>query len=309
MKSPMKSNVAVLILTHNEDIHIGRCIDYAKNFSSEIFVVDSFSTDSTVEIAKGRGASVLQNRWTNYSQQFQWGLDNAPITAEWVMRLDADEIIEADLAEEIRTKLPTLAEEITGVNIDRKHVFMGKWIRHGGRYPLQLLRIFRRGIGRIEQRWMDEHIVLSAGKTVHFQGGFVDHNLNNITFFVDKHNKYADREAVDILNQRLNLFERDVDLSADSTSKQASLKRLLKEKLYNRIPFEISTLLYFLYRLIFQLGFLDGREGIIYHFLQGYWYRFLVGSKVLEFEREIEHLSSNTEKLRVLSQITKLRLV
>ena len=119
------------------------------------------------------------------------------------MRLDADEVIEPDLADEIRNRLPTLDRGVAGVNLKRKHIFMGRWVRHGGRFPLVLLRIWRNGQGRVEQRWMDEHIVVWNGSSVTFAGGFADHNLNNLTFFTDKHNAYATREAIDVLRPEI----------------------------------------------------------------------------------------------------------
>lgn len=303
------TSLAVLILTHNEDKHIGRAIQAVTSFASEVFVIDSFSTDRTVEIARAQGATVLSNPWTNYSKQFQWGLDNAPITAEWIMRLDADEVIEPDLAKEIAAKLPSLGSDVVGVNLKRKHIFLGRWVRHGGRYPLILTRIWRKGQGRIEDRWMDEHIMIWGGRTVQFDAPFSDHNLNDTSFFIDKHNKYATREAVDVLNNRYGLFSQDVTLKSDASSLQASAKRFIKEHIYNQIPFPISTLGYFLFRYLVQLGFLDGREGLIYHFLQGYWYRFLVGVKVLELDRAIRHLPTVEEKRSELARLTKLNLL
>ncbi len=299
--------IAVLILTHNEGKHIGRALDAISTIASEVFLIDSGSTDGTIEIAEARGAKVLRNPWINYAAQFQWGLDNAPITADWVMRLDADEIIEPDLVAEIARELPGLPADVTGVNLKRKHVFMGRWVKHGGRYPLVLLRIWRRGVGRIEQRWMDEHMLLDHGRTVTFKGGFSDVNLNDLTFFTDKHNKYATREAVDVINQKRGLFARDVDLTSDQTSKKAAVTRFIKERIYNRIPFQLSALGYFLYRYIFQLGFLDGREGAIYHVLQGFWYRYLVGAKILELETAIAGLDKEAALVE-LTRLTGLRL-
>lgn len=302
------SGVAVIILTHNEAMHIGRAIASVAAFATEVFVIDSGSTDGTIAIAEAAGARVLFNPWTNYATQFQWGLDNAPITADWILRLDADEIIEPDLAERIVQELPLLDADVVGVNFDRKHIFMDRWVRHGGRYPLTLLRLFRRGFGRIEQRWMDEHIVVEGGRTTHFAGGFADHNLNDLTFFTDKHNKYATREAIDVLNQKYDLFARDEQMSAHSASRQASLKRWVKEKVYNGLPFTFSATAYFLYRYVIQLGFLDGRSGLTYHFLQGYWYRFLVGAKILEFERAMADCKTAPERLDRLRTLSGLKL-
>lgn len=302
------ARLTTIILTHNEERHIERAIRSVEPFCREVVVVDSGSADRTVEIAKSLGAVVLCNTWVNYAAQFQWALDHAPITSDWVMRLDADEVIEPDLAARIASNLPNLPADVAGVNLKRKHIFMGRFIRHGGRYPLVLLRIWRRGQGRIEQRLMDEHMVVSGGRTVTFEGGFADVNLYDLTFFTDKHNRYATREAVDVLNQRYGLFPMDEALSAKSASLQASFKRRVKERIYNRLPFWMAPLLYFLYRYFLQLGFLDGREGLIYHFLQGFWYRFLVGAKVVELDRAIRRLAGPDEKRRELARLTGLRL-
>lgn len=306
-------SLVIVILTRNEEIHIERCIRSLQPLAAKIFIVDSFSTDLTVQLAESLGAVVVQRRWKNYADQFQWALDNyaahCGALADWVMRLDADEVVETDLVEEILRELPRLPDDVVGVNLDRKHIFMGRWVKHGGRHPLRLLRIWRHGHGRIEDRWMDEHMVVWGGRTVAFKGGFADHNLNDLSFFTDKHNKYATREAIDILNQRLCLFPRDEALTSESASLQASFKRWAKERVYNRLPFTSSSTLYFLWRYFLQLGFLDGRSGLIYHFLQGWWYRFLVGAKLMELERAIVHLNDKDEILVELSRLTGHDLV
>lgn len=302
------SSVSVIILTYNEALHLERAIRSVQSFASQIIVVDSFSKDDTTVIAERCGAIVLQNTFVNQSVQFNWALDNAPIRGDWILRLDADEIIEPDLARTISNQLPALPIDVVGVNLKRKHIFMDRWVRHGGRYPLLMLRLWRRGHGRVEDRWMDEHVVVSGGRTVTFEGGFSDHNLNDLTYFTDKHNKYATREAIEVLNQRYCLFAKAQDLTTTSASGQAAIKRFIKEKLYNRIPFTLSALLYFLWRYIFQLGFLDGRSGLVYHFLQGYWYRFLVGAKVMELEAAIAHLYSREEIIEEVSRLTGHKL-
>lgn len=298
------TGVTVVILTYNEDKHIARCLAAIASLATRVVIVDSFSTDRTVEIARGLGAEVLQNPFINYAVQFQWALDNAGITTPWVMRLDADEVIEPDLAAEIIATLPTLGSGVAGVNLHRKHIVFDRWIKHGGRYPLTLLRIWRTGQGRIENRWMDEHIIVWGGETVTLKGSFADHNLGNLSYFIRKHDDYATREAIDVLNQRYGLFARDEDLSREGTSLQAAAKRWVKEKVYNRLPFWLGPLGYFLYRYFFQLGFLDGKPGLIYHFLQGFWYRFLVGAKVYEFDRTLAPCPDAASRLAALRQLT-----
>jgi glycosyltransferase involved in cell wall biosynthesis len=298
------ADLCVIVLTYNEEKHIERALQSVAGVAREIFVIDSGSTDRTVEIATLHGAKVLQHAFVNQARQFQWALETAPITATWILRLDADEIIEPDLRVEISTKLPVCPADIVGINLKRKHIFMDRWVRHGGRYPLVMLRIWRRGHGRIEDRWMDEHMLVWGGRTTTFEGGFSDHNLNDLSFFTDKHNKYATREAIEILNQRIGMFARDGGLTTESASLQASIKRWIKERIYNRIPFTISAGAYFVWRYIFQLGFLDGRSGLVYHALQGFWYRFLVGSKVMELERAISNLSDKQAIAAELSRLT-----
>jgi len=299
--------LTVIVLTYNEEIHIGRCLASVEPVAEKIVVVDSYSTDRTIEIARSMGAIVLQNPFRTQSDQFRWALENVQIDSPWIMRIDADEIIGADLVAEIQLKLPQFGPDIVGINLKRKHIFMNKWIRHGGRYPVTLLRLWRTGHGRVENRFMDEHMIVWGGNTVVFEGEFADWNLNDLTYFTDKHNKYATREAIEVLNQKYGLFERDSALNATSASTNAFAKRWIKEKIYNRLPFWFGPLVYFLFRFFVQLGFLDGRPGLIYHFLQGFWYRFLVGSKVVELEMHLDVMATNELRIRALETLTGYR--
>lgn len=302
------ADITVVILTFNEQMHIARALASVRSFATRVVVVDSGSTDQTARLAVEGGAEVFVNPFVNQAKQFQWALDNTGITTTWIMRLDADEVISKALAAEVGEKLPVTADDVVGMNLRRRHVFMGKWIRHGGRYPLRLLRIWRTGHGRVEDRWMDEHIFVWGGKTIDLDHDFSDVNLNDLSFFVDKHNKYATREAIEVINHRLGLFRHDETTESTGTSSQAALKRWIKEKIYNRIPFGISSSAYFVWRYVFQLGFLDGQAGLIYHFMQGFWYRFLVGAKVVELSQGIANLQDKGEILAELSRLTGYRL-
>lgn len=279
--------IAIVILTYNEEMHLERALRSVAPFANEVFVVDSYSKDRTVEIARANGATVFQRVFDNQARQFNWALDTIDIRSTWIMRLDADEIIENDLAESICRDLPSLPTDVVGVNLKRKHIFLDRWIRHGGRYPVVLLRLWRRGHGRVEDRWMDEHVVITGGRTVTLDGGFADHNLNDLTYFIDKHNKYATREAIEVIGRKYGVFDSQLSIDSASTSRQASAKRWIKEKIYVHLPFWFGPFAYFMFRMTLQLGFLDGREGFIYHFLQGFWYRFLVGAKIVELERSL----------------------
>lgn len=300
-------DISVIILTFNEEQHIGRCIKNLQAIAKEIFVVDSFSTDNTVTIAESLGAKVYQNSFVNQATQFQWGLDNCPIETGWVMRMDADEYLEHSLIDEIFHRFPTIPDDVSGIALKRKHHFLGRWIRHGDRYPLILLRIWKTGQAHIEQRWMDEHIVLDSGRSLVFEGDFVDDNLNTIGWFIDKHNRYASREMLDIMNKKYRLFTDD-DSFNETENGQAKFKRLIKEKFYNHLPIFVRPTLYFIYRYFLRLGFLDGKEGFAYHFMQGFWYRCLVDLKCLEAERLLIGAKTKEDKIVRLAQLTGLDL-
>lgn len=275
-------DISVIILTFNEEIHIKRCVESVKDIAENIFVVDCFSSDRTIEIAESLGVKVYQNKWENsYAKQFNWAMDNLPIKTKWVLRLDADEYLTAELKKEIEDKLPYFSEEVTGIVFPLGRVFLKRIIKHGTG-KIKLLRLFRNKKAICEQRWMDEHIVLLEGSSVEFENDFVDHNLNNLTWWTAKHNGYAIREAIDLLDIEFNLLNNKNTIA--KLSPQADSKRQKKYK-YAKQPLFLRSFLYFIYRFIFKLGFLDGKEGFLWHFLQGWWYRTLVDAKIFEIKR------------------------
>lgn len=271
--------LSVIILTYNEALNLPTCLASLKLLDPEIFIVDSGSTDKTVEIAKQGNCQVFYNPWKNYAKQLNWGLENLPIKTPWIMRLDADERLTPELVEELKQTLPQTPEEITGYQVKRRVFFMGRWIRHGGYYPTWLLRVWRKGTGMCEQRWMDEHIVLSRGKVANLKHDIIDENHKGLNFWTDKHNRYADREVKDMLGSITNGKD---DLLKENQHSQASQRRWIKTNFYGRSPLFVRAFVYFLLRYFIGLGFLDGKEGMIFHFLQGFWYRFLVDAKIYE---------------------------
>ena len=274
------ADVAVIMLTHNEEKHIARCLNSLLPFTDKIFIVDSFSTDRTVEIARSMGAVVVQNPWVNYATQFNYGIEHAPFQTTWLMRMDADEYVLPELADEINQKLKGLPAEVGGVYVKRRVFFMNRWMRHGGFYPIWLLRLWRRGDGFCEHVWLDEHIKLTKGETIQFASDLVDHNLNNLTWWTTKHNNYTIHEMIVLLNYRYQFDQGDA-VKPRLFGSQEQRIRYLKEK-YAALPLFTRPILYFVYRYFVRLGFLDGRAGFVWSFLQALWYRFLVDAKLLE---------------------------
>lgn len=298
-----KGRIAVIILTFNESKHIGRCVQNLRQVSDDIYVIDAYSTDDTVAIAESYGAKVFQNKWVNYADQFEWAFKNCGITAPWLMRMDADEYLEPALIAEINDRMLEIPEDVAGIYLKRKVLFKGKWIRHGGFYPHILMRIWRNGQGSLERRMMDEHIVVSGGRTIMFKENMVDYNLNSIHWWVNKHNNYAIKEMADLMNIKYRFFETDERLlNSETSNSQAKRKRILKEKVYSSLSPGIRASLYFFYRFIIRLGFLDGYRGFIFHFMQGYWYRLLVDVNVKEFEQKLNGDNSRERLAEVLRQ-------
>jgi glycosyltransferase involved in cell wall biosynthesis len=264
--------LTVIILTRNEERHLERAIRSLDGIDASIMVVDSHSTDGTAEVASRLGARVFERRFINHAEQLQWAIENCAVSTPWTMKLDADEYLEDDLRQHLLTQLNAVPDDVNGIHITCKQIFFGRWIAHGGVYPLKLLRIWRTGHGRVQQQWMDEHIVVDAGGVIDWPGHFANAPLLTLREFVEKHIGYAEREARDYMRRK----------QAGDTAKrtwprsQQQWKALLKSDVYERTPFLIGPFLYWIYRVVVRAGWRDGKIGMAYHFLQGFWYRTLV---------------------------------
>ncbi len=282
----MKAPLSLIILAYNEEVNIEHCLKSVCDWVGEIIVVDSFSTDRTLEICRKCTDKIHHHPFENQAKQFNWALDNVPIMYDWVMRLDADEMVTPELAEEIREVLGSweagkLGSDVTGMYMKRRVYFMGRWMKHGGYYPMWFLRIFRKGKGRYEEI-TEEHIVLSEGRAIPLKHDFIDYNRKGLTFWIDKHNHWAIGEMLDTMSLMGDgrLPSNTVEPSLFGSQEQRT--RWLKQRVYAKCPLLLRAFLYFLYRYFLRLGFLDGKEGLVFHFLQGCWYRFLVDAKIYE---------------------------
>ncbi len=267
--------LTAIILTRDEALHLPRALASLQGVATRIIVVDSGSTDATCQIARAAGAEVWQHPWTNYAQQFNWALDRLGAGAGWVLRLDADEYVTPELAAQINAGLPDAA----GITVGRSMWFQGQPVCFGGLFPARMLRLFRQGQGRVEARWMDEHIVVN-GPVAHLSGQIIDDNRKPLDWWIAKHNAYASREVVDILNQRHGFLP-----VQPRPTGAAGVKRWIKDNLYARLPGGMRAGVYFLYRYILRGGFRDGAQARAFHVLQGFWYRYLVDAKLAEVER------------------------
>ena len=294
--------ITAIILTLNEQIHLERCIRSLLPLTSSIVVVDSGSTDDTIAIARKFNAQVWTHEWRNHATQFNWALTQIHPETAWILRIDADEVLSPELAEHLLATLPSLSPDVAGVLVDRRIAFMGRPIRFGGLFPTRVLRVFRFGAGVCEERWMDEHIAVT-GKCVRGKGEILDNSLQSLTWWIAKHNSYSSREALELLNAEYAFIGRE-SRREHAIQHEAAVKRWVKENVYRRIPLGARALLYFMYRYVIRLGFLDGKEGAAFHFLQGFWYRFLVDCKVFEVKRHMrKHQCDATTAVREVLNI------
>lgn len=278
--------LTAVILTRNEEIHLRRCILSIRDLCAKIVVIDSHSQDATRAIAEELGAEVHERPWPGqHADQFNFGIRTAQAKTPWMLRIDADEYLPQALRTELAEALRKAPEDVTGMIVPRLVMFRGDPVRHGGFFPQWLLRVWRTGVGRCEERIMDEHMVLSHGRAIRLKNHLIDDNKNDIFWWTEKHNRYARREAVDLMNIKYGFFVSD-GVKGLSLG-QAGRKRVLKELVYARLPLGLRAQLYFAYRFFVCLGFLDHPRVWVFHFLQAAWYRSLVDVNVREFEEAV----------------------
>lgn len=271
--------LAVAILTYNEEPNIAQALDSVTGWADEIFILDSLSKDRTLEIAQQYVCHIAQNKFENYAKQRNYALDHLPIRSEWVLFLDADEWLPDALKQEITTLMATSPEE-NGFYIKRRLIWMGRWIRHGY-YPCWVLRLFRQGTGRCEDRAINEHLIVE-GKAGKLHNDLRHEDRKGVDDWITKHNCYAAREAQELLNTRSAPAYHEIHSRLFGT--QAERKRWVRQKVWNRLPPLVRPFFYFSYRYLFACGFLDGKEAFIYHLLHALWYPFLIDVKYLELK-------------------------
>jgi len=274
----MSLDLTVVVLTLNEEENLPDCLDSVAGLECPTYVVDSGSTDRTVEIAEAHGIAVVEHPFENYGAQRNWSQANLGIDTEWVLHIDADERLTLELRDEIAEALTETDPDIAGFLLRRRTVFLGKWIRHGGHYPSYHARLYRLDKGRCEDRLYDQHYIVD-GHVKKLSGDMID-TTPELGEWTVRHARWARAEAQELLLGR----EEEGRLQGRLFGTPIERRRWMRQSLYNRFPLFVRPLLYFIVRYIFRLGFLDGRRGLVFHFLQGFWYRFQVDAYVLEYK-------------------------
>ncbi|MBV8553066.1 MAG: glycosyltransferase family 2 protein [Acidobacteriaceae bacterium] len=278
--------LSAIILTFNEEANLLPCLQSLQPLACPTFVVDSGSSDRTLEIARQFGAMVYEHSFENHTKQWSWALANLPLKSSWILALDADQRLTPELAEEIRlATAPGVNQLIAGMFLNRRQIFRGKWIRHGGYYPKYLLKLFRPECIEFDPLDLVDHHFYVKGRTQNLKHDLIEANVkeNDVSFWIDKHNRYSTLLAREEL---LRSSKTSATLLRPALLGNPDQRVLALKQIWRRFPPLFRSLGYFLYRYVIRAGWLDGREGFIFHFLQGFWYRLLVDIKLQELHEQ-----------------------
>jgi len=277
--------VTAVVLTFNEEKNLPKCLDSLAQEVAQIMVVDSFSTDRTVEIARNYTDNIIAHQYDGHPQQWDWVLENAPMSQEWIFAIDADFVVTPALWNDLRKKLATADSSTNAYYVRHREVFRGRHIRFGGIYPNHWLRIFRKGCVSVDlNELVDVHFYVN-GRIGTIEYDVIEKNYkdDNIFFWIQKQNNFARRQAKEELGRKNNATKSPgaANLFGNREERKLALKNI-----WYRLPLYFRPLIYFCYRYIFRLGFLDGRQGFVYHFTQGLLYRLLVDINLEELIKE-----------------------
>jgi glycosyltransferase involved in cell wall biosynthesis len=291
----VKIPVSVIIPTRNEAANIQCTLQGIIGFVDEIFVIDSESNDGTLEIASKFATQIINLPYDHgriVPWIFQWGLENLPIRNEWILIIEADQIPELSLKQELIELFNKKVIEENGFYIRRKQIFRDKWIRHGSYGNKYLLKLFRKNYGQLDPKEQDTRVYVN-GLVGKLNGYLVEDNKkeSSILFYLSKHLRYADAFAKDEMERRkmANQWKLDPKLFGLPDERTLWLKTL-----YYGLPLYVRPWLYFIYRYFFRLGFLDGKEGFIFHFLQAFWFRLIVDIRLEEMLKD-EKINENNQ--------------
>ena len=276
----MNKDFSFIILTYNEEMHLPRLFESIKDLNATTYILDSVSTDATIEIAEKYGAVVKTHPFENHPKQWDFALKNFEIQTPWIIGLDADQIVTPELYLMLKEFETENYIGINGIYFNRKNYFQGSWIRYGGYYPIYLLKMFRTGIGFSDLNENMDHRFIVPGKTVIWKKGhLLEENLkeNDISFWFKKHERYSDLIAQEEVERMQNLRSQSLkpSLLGNPDEKKAWLKRL-----WWKLPLGIRPYLYYGTRMFLQFGLLDNKTARHFHYLQGLWFRKLVDKKI-----------------------------
>lgn len=269
--------LTVIVIAQNEEANIRHCLSSVSGWACEVYVVDSFSTDNTVQLAQEEGALIVQHQFEDWAAQRNWTLDNLSLQTEWVLFLDADEQLPLDLKIEIEQVLARVRQDVAAFAIKQSFVFWGKYLKHAQDGPA-LVRLVRKSKARWFCEGAREYCTVD-GQTLAIASQIWHEDHKGLSAWIDKHNRNASREA------RL-LVEQTGSRSTPMThSSERTIRTWLRQQVWKRLPLFVRPFLYFLYRYFLRGGIFDGIEGFVYTVLHAFWYNFLIDAKYYELQK------------------------
>lgn len=279
------NNFSFIILTYNEEMHLARLLKSLAGLNAPIFILDSGSTDQTLQIAAQYRAVVKCNAFINHPKQWDFALNNFQINTPWIVGLDADQELSPSLFNQLQNFNNEDYKNVNGIYFNRKNYFQGTWIKHGGYFPFYMLKMFRNGIGYSDLNENMDHRFIVPGKTVIWKNAYlIEENLkeNDLSFWIEKHKRYstlvAEEEFQRLYHNRIQTIKPYLLGSPDE-------RRAWSKRLWWKLPLGIRPYLYFSYRMLFKRGILDGKTGIKFHYYHALWFRKLVDKKLAQLKK------------------------
>ncbi len=275
-----------IVLSYNEEFHLPRLLASIKPLDTSVFLLDSGSTDNTINIANEFGCIIKTNPFVNHPKQWHTALTTFDIKTPWVICLDSDQVVSEELLALLKAFKDEDYRDISGIYFNRKNIFKGTWLQYGGYFPLYLLKMFKYGVGYSDLNENMDHRFIVPGKTTIWKKGYlIEENIkeNEISFWIAKHNRYSDLVAQEEWErlQQLRTQTLKPDLFGSPDQKKAFLKSI-----WWKMPLYVRPFIYFIHRYFFQLGILDGKQGFVFHFLQAFWFRLVVDIKIDEIRKK-----------------------
>lgn len=276
----MKLPITAIILTFNEEKNIADCLNSVVENVTQVIVVDSFSKDRTKEIVSSYpGVELVEHEFINYAEQRNWAFENLQINGEFIFNIDADHRPSKELFQELRDVFESdEIKRLNGFMASRKTMFFGRWIKYGGHYPVYHAIIFRKGHGYCEHKEYDQHFVIEGSSKI-LKNDVEDTITSSLSEFTSRHNKWAEAEA----KEAMKLLDDSKKVKANKNGNEMEKRRYQRLKYYS-YPIFWRAFAFYIYRMIIKGGFRDGVQGMIFHTLQGFWFRFLVDAKIWEIQ-------------------------
>ena len=290
----MENVITIIILTFNEEANLPGLLTSLKGIHANIFVVDSYSTDKTLSILEENNITYVQHPFENYSHQRNWAQDNNPFKSSWVLHLDAGERLTKEFVEWVQKSFDP-NDSVDGYIFSRRTMIFGKEIKYGGQYPQYHLRLFKPEKGRCEDKMYDQHFYIKGNtKVIKNRVDIIDTVMENWQTFIVGHARWAVFEAMQqIVSETKLTQEKKGVVVAKFFGSPIEQKRWLKNNIFQKTPLFLRAILFFIYSYFLKFGFLDGKTGLAFHFIQKLWFRFQVDAVILELKTKMktQHVS------------------